>query len=129
MLIALGMQTVIFDCCHSGSGTRESKSTRLPERGFELDYPVPEDLDKPIWSHVQDRGLAVPTGWAKSGTRSHVFLAACREREKAHEENGRGLFTKALLETLRGVATDKLTYEDLMARIPKIEECVVFMTQ
>ncbi|KZV62932.1 hypothetical protein PENSPDRAFT_641580 [Peniophora sp. CONT] len=119
--------TVIFDCCHSGSGTREDdfKPSRL-ERGFELDQAedlIPPTLDKDIWSKVpDDRAIAVAAGFAKSGSRSHVLLAACREVEKSHEENGRGEFTRALLDTLRSVATDKITYQDLMQRLPDIPD-------
>ncbi|VDB96090.1 unnamed protein product [Peniophora sp. CBMAI 1063] len=121
--------TVIFDCCHSGSGTRQKdfNPDRL-ERGFELEDSeddIPFSLDKDIWDDISDpdeRAIAVAAGFAKSGSRSHVLLAACREIEKSHEENGRGEFTRALLDTLRSVATDKLTYQDLMQRIPDIPD-------
>jgi hypothetical protein len=44
-------------------------------------------------------------------------LAACDEEEIAKEEQSRGLFTVALLETLKAVGSHKLTYRDLMQRI------------
>ncbi|KZV62347.1 hypothetical protein PENSPDRAFT_642315 [Peniophora sp. CONT] len=116
--------TVILDCCHSGSGTRVSEFTaeRL-ERGFVMEEPIPASLDEDLWSGVPDeRAIAVAAGFAKAGSRSHVLLAACREIQVAHEENGRGAFTRALLNTLRGVATDKVTYQDVMERLPDISD-------
>lgn len=112
---------MILDCCYSGSGTRQPEymPTRL-ERGFELDSDVaiPSTLDHNIWSAVYgDRASAVPSGFAQSGTRSHVLLAACDEEGRAYEVNHRGMFTQALLEELRKVKTDKISYRDLMRRI------------
>ncbi|KZV70057.1 hypothetical protein PENSPDRAFT_607783 [Peniophora sp. CONT] len=113
--------TVIFDCCHSGSGTRDTDYPPMClERGFEMDenVSIPSSLDENIWSNLpEDRALSVVSGFAMYGTRSHVLLAACLEGEKAHEENHRGKFTGALLHTLRQVETHKLTYKDLMERI------------
>ena len=85
--------------------------------------PVPASLDEKIWSEVpEDRAIAVAAGFAKAGSESHVLLAACRETEVAHEEDGRGAFTQALLATLRSVSTDKVTYQDIMERLPDIPE-------
>ncbi|KZV62254.1 hypothetical protein PENSPDRAFT_692662 [Peniophora sp. CONT] len=115
--------TVIFDCCHSGSGTRDvrRKASRL-ERGFDLDVDlIPANLDKVIWKTVpKARGTSATAGFTKCGCRSHVLLAACRETENAFEERGRGAFTRALLDTLKTVATDSITYKDLMQRLPVI---------
>ena len=88
---------------------------------------IPSGLDKDIWGEIfnlDERAIAVAAGFAKAGSRSHVLLAAFREVEKSHEANGRGEFTRVLLDTLRSVATDKLTYRDLMQRIPDIPEYV-----
>lgn len=114
-------QTVIFDCCHSGSGTRnfDYAPMRL-ERGFEMDqeFLIPPSLDEAVWGNVpDDRALDVTSSFAKYGLGSHILLAACRESEKAHEENHRGMFTGALLHALHQVETHKLTYKDLMQRI------------
>ncbi|VDB92134.1 unnamed protein product [Peniophora sp. CBMAI 1063] len=111
--------TVIFDCCHSGSGTRVSEFTesRL-ERGFTMEEPIPASLDEGIWRSA--RAIAVAAGFLNAGAHSHVLLAACKETEVAHEENGRGAFTSALLRTLRGVATDKITYKEVMGLLPDI---------
>ncbi|KZV67675.1 hypothetical protein PENSPDRAFT_754732 [Peniophora sp. CONT] len=113
--------TVIFDCCYSGSGTRESeRDTPRMERGFELDEGtmVPSTLDEDIWGKVYEgRASGIPSGLVQSGTRSHVLLAACGENEKAYEGYQRGIFTQVLLEELRKVKADKITYRDLMRRI------------
>ncbi|KZV74055.1 hypothetical protein PENSPDRAFT_732472 [Peniophora sp. CONT] len=118
-------QTVIFDCCHSGSGTRDSRlsssSYLRRERGFVSRCTVPADLDQHIWSRVpRGRDVGVVPGFARSGTKSHVLLAACRETERAFEDNSRGYFTRELIRTLRTVQPDKITYQDLVQRIPKM---------
>ncbi|KZV65120.1 hypothetical protein PENSPDRAFT_756783 [Peniophora sp. CONT] len=116
--------TVILDCCSSGSGTRIPEfSDSHRERCFEPDEPVliPPALDEDIWGNVpQDRSTTVLSGYFFSGMRSHVLLAACRESEHAREGSLQGMFTTVLLEALRGVAMDKLTYRDLMQRIRTI---------
>ena len=88
------------------------------KRSFEMVDSIPPSLDGAIWNRLpEDRALDVVSGFAKYGLSSHILLAACRESEKAHEENHRGLFTGALLHVLREVETHKLTYKDLMQRI------------
>ncbi|VDC04283.1 unnamed protein product, partial [Peniophora sp. CBMAI 1063] len=117
--------TVIFDCCHSGSGTRKLElehATPHLERGFELDADtvIPPNLDEDIWGVVYNgRSTDTPSGFAFSGTRSHVLLAACRESEKAYESYCRGIFTQTLLAELRRIKTDKITYQGLMQRVVK----------
>ena len=90
------------------------------ERGFELDEScvVPSTLDEHIWGVIYgDRATSPLSGFAQSGTRSHVLLAACREGEKAYEGYRRGVFTRVLIEELLKVKTDKITYRELMRRI------------
>ncbi|KZV62921.1 hypothetical protein PENSPDRAFT_230202 [Peniophora sp. CONT] len=113
--------TVIFDCCHSGSGTRGTfKGTSLRPRGVNS-RRIPAHLDEPIWSSVpRSRGLCVAAGFAHAGSRSHVLLAACRETELAYEGDDRGVFTQKLIATLKALPTDKTTYRGLMERIPNI---------
>lgn len=68
-------QTVIFDCCHPGSGTREfaDMPARL-ERGFQLERKedlIRPTLDKEIWIRVPDeRAIAVA---APSPARALMF--------------------------------------------------------
>ncbi|KZV64156.1 hypothetical protein PENSPDRAFT_588869, partial [Peniophora sp. CONT] len=54
---------------------------------------------------------------------SHVLLAACRRDEVARESsNGGGVFTEALLSTLRNISVHKTTYRDLIDFIAFIPE-------
>ena len=61
----------------------------------------------------------VAEGSGRSGTRSHVLLAACRQDQSSFEEKGRGRFTNALLEILKRDGTD-ITYEDVINRLPNL---------
>jgi hypothetical protein len=51
---------------------------------------------------------------------SHVHLAACGSEEKAYEEDGRGVFTVALLKSIRAHGVDKLTYHNLIKSLPSL---------
>jgi len=87
-------------------------------RGFEIADPIPAELDKNIWGAFGwGRGTNVPPGFLQSGLRSHVLLAACGAKEKAKEEYGRGAFTYAMLNVLRTVSADTVTYTDLLQRM------------
>ncbi|KIM20623.1 hypothetical protein M408DRAFT_33545, partial [Serendipita vermifera MAFF 305830] len=83
--------TVIFDCCHAGSLTRNDRSL-----------------------------TSVPPKFLTTGLSSHVLLAACGQNEKAKENpiKNRGEFTMALLNTLMSVGADQVTYKDLIQRLP-----------
>ncbi|KAK7471966.1 hypothetical protein VKT23_000074 [Stygiomarasmius scandens] len=113
--------TVILDCCHSGSGTRDPK---LVTRGIQLpnDYSIPPNLP---WSGSQPetesggRGPTVAKGYEKND--SHVLLAACKSTEAAAEFKGFGRFTKALLDFLKNNDLAKLTYADVIENLPEIE--------
>ena len=113
-------QTVILDCCHSGSGTRDPT---FRARAIKVGN-IPSNLDQDIWtrSHgvfeCSERGTEVDSGFARKGLRSHVLLAACRSQELAYERTDRGLFTVALLKTLMDIGIDKLTYATLFDRMP-----------
>ncbi|KAG9084072.1 hypothetical protein FRC06_004248, partial [Ceratobasidium sp. 370] len=107
--------TVIFDCCHSASGTRGDV------RGVDAEQlpPLPLEIDSGIIHRT--RALKIPPGFAHSGTRSHIFLAACGAKEKAFEPHGRGAFTSALVSQLEKVDVSQLTYQELMDNLPKIQ--------
>jgi hypothetical protein len=64
--------------------------------------------------------MTVAPGFLRSGLNSHVLLAACGAKEKAREEMGRGVFTKAFLEVLTNIGADKITYSDLLERMPAL---------
>lgn len=114
--------TIILDCCHSGSGSRdpmqETKERRIPadKRKRPLDSFIfkLEDLDK--LSDTSRDPEKYPSGW-KIPTGRHVLIAACRDYETAKEYPGklRGYFSYFLMDTLSKV-NGELTYRDLFAR-------------
>ena len=103
---------MIFDCCHSGSGTRESKGdpTSLV-RGVELpeNYVAATSLHKHDFVRNSRGYTSIPT--------THVLLAACREDQTAKEKDGRGSFTSALLRILDANSFDRITYKELIFRL------------
>ena len=132
----MSTQTVIFDCCHSGSGTRGNDETdESTARSCELSpKDVPDGLDARIYkenpateatTETVTRGLRFAKGFAMKDMNSHILLAACsanelaREDKKAQEAHGR--FTTALLELLRTVHPDQITYADVLSKIPRID--------
>ena len=116
----------------------------VPEfvRGIDVKHiQVPSGLDENIWSVSEssrgsepgresqdsssdskrsERSAVVHSGSAFMGLRSHVLLAACHSEEFAEELMNRGVFTKALFETLENVGIDNLTYAALIARMPDL---------
>ncbi|KAI9567999.1 caspase domain-containing protein [Boletus coccyginus] len=106
--------SVIFDCCHSASGTRVHSEAGYVHRTVELDHTIPDKLDQDIW---RARSGKINPGFASHGLQSHVLLAACGENELAYEYDGHGQFTTALLETLKTWAIDDLTYNEVLEHI------------
>jgi hypothetical protein len=119
---------MIFDCCHSDSGTRDLAPEIIVRRA-----PV-DSRERPLSSYIfaQDQtaldelltssrnlekkttGLVLPKG-------RHVMLSACRDYELAKEYKGedgqsRGAFSYFLLETLQRT-NGSLTYRDLARTI------------
>ena len=120
------IETIIFDCCYSGSGTRavEGDAIRVA-RGVNLADNVPADLDGKIWCSSQhDQDVEDAHGFLRKGLSSHIFLAACTGHEKAWEDGKmlQGEFTQAFLETIRAVGADKITYARLIQRIPQLPQ-------
>jgi Caspase domain len=110
--MAVYTQTVIFDCCFSGSRTR---ATDHIARSTQINDNVPTDLDIDIWKNAL-------VGFQHHGLRSHVLLAACGAKELAFEQEGRGAFTSALLELLRTICAQNITYANLLQRLPTLTE-------
>jgi hypothetical protein len=83
---------------------------------------IPLDLDRDIWGassmESNARSAALAGSFSTRGLESHILLAACGEEESAIEENGRGVFTKALLHVLESFGADNLTYQDVLHRLP-----------
>lgn len=106
---------MIFDCCHSGSGTRaidqasqvgvRTTSGRFPPRPLETylegQYAAMVKAGKP---------LAVPLG-------RHMLIAACDRAQTAKESGDtlKGYFTTALYDVLRK-SGDDLSYAELFTR-------------
>ncbi|THU79034.1 hypothetical protein K435DRAFT_973293 [Dendrothele bispora CBS 962.96] len=111
--------SVIFDCCHSGSGTRDPRDETFAVRGVELpkNYTIPLNVLK---SESESRATVVAKGFEKSGLRSHVLLAACMSGQTAKERHQRGAFTYQLLELLKEQGVDRLTYKDVVMRLPDL---------
>ncbi len=125
--------TIILDCCHSGSGTRdplqETAVRRVPpdKRPRPIDTFIfsPAEVQELTASSVSRDGKPIspddkPSGWNFARGR-HILLAACRDSEEASEyddrKNGqrRGAFCYFLIETLKQ-AKGSLTYRDLFKR-------------
>ncbi|CUA71777.1 hypothetical protein RSOLAG22IIIB_09824 [Rhizoctonia solani] len=109
--------TVIFDSCHSASGTRDSSEhPGLRARSAEVQFPIPDDIDGDILAQ-SSIGSKIGRGaelLLHSDQNSHVHIAACGSTQKAWENNGKGFFTDILLDTLRKSRVDNITYENLI---------------
>lgn len=106
-------------------GRELSDSGNLKERP-----PLPPDLDRGLFRGVLDQDVGsvsrnvhqkIPHGFAYSGAKSHVLLAACQDTQKAREleVSGKhhGRFTYYLLQCLRNDVTNReqpLTYVALV---------------
>lgn len=105
--------TVLLDCCHSGSGTRNLDDYQLGQSRQASDRQTPRQLGELLHGHFtkNKKDLHLPAG-------RHVLLAACDKREKAHEtKNSRGLFSTILMGVLnetqyqRGISYTQLFTE------------------
>ncbi|QRW14169.1 ICE-like protease (caspase) p20 domain protein [Ceratobasidium sp. AG-Ba] len=115
--------TVILDCCHSTSGTRDDEEDLTARSIDEEDLPpLSSNVDKDICeSDSGGRASIIPAGFAHKSLRSHVVLAACEASEKAWEEDGHGNFTRAILSVLEAAMTNQLTYVELMQSLGEIK--------
>jgi hypothetical protein len=117
-------QTVIFDSCFSGSGTRSIPDLRA--RGVDLrlqDYQLLSTVDQEVHNSVAgDRAGHIAQGYERHGLASHVLLAGCKADETAKEFNQRGNFTGALLKLLRNrdVRLDAITYRQVIDKLDDI---------
>jgi hypothetical protein len=118
-------QTVILDTCHAASSTRYIGDSRV--RGFELladDSVVDRDRDSALTdTRYREMSPRYALGWASPDLSSHVVLAATSSSRPARECDGRGVFTRALLEFLRNhEQPDLLTYSDVIHSLPSLGE-------
>jgi pimeloyl-ACP methyl ester carboxylesterase len=111
--------SIILDCCHSGSGTRNADVTSIRR--------VPtDDRERPLTSFLS--GFKVPparsaeneSGWISLPKGRHILLAACRSDEEAKEcslgGKPRGVFSHFLTETLQQTS-GVITYRELFKRV------------
>jgi hypothetical protein len=99
-----GDLTVVLDCCHSASATREDI---VPE-GTDRYLPIPEvqDLASQIPSDLLARDSSGLLSDLTSASNAHMLVAACRASERAYEvppgdvKPSQGAFSRALVEIL-----------------------------
>ncbi len=118
--------TVILDCCHSGGGTRTGTTTKTiaQTRGCAIDrrpQPARPDAMRPDASATRSMVVPARSHWARGGAH-HVLLAACRDKELAHEHRfdtpaghlPHGVLTHTLVQLLLGMDDNHpLTYYEL----------------
>jgi hypothetical protein len=112
---------VVLDCCHSGTGTRGDKAL------VNVRQIPPDERERPLstflfsgTAFIGQARTVMPTGWADIPQGRHVLLAACADRQLAHEYTVDGTFhggfsyflLKALYEAGGGA-----TYRDLFKRM------------
>lgn len=101
--------TVIIDGCHSGSNSRTFTSTRFVET--EGLAPNAETISQ----IAIDGGLGF-ADYEPSVFPGAVFLSAASDHQLAHELEGGGVFTSALLDTLRDQRGARITYDQLFSQ-------------
>ncbi|KAF8607147.1 hypothetical protein BDV93DRAFT_467797 [Ceratobasidium sp. AG-I] len=122
--------TVMFDSCHPTFSSRcgdENSGTGRLARSADVDIDIPVDIDADILSpkygskpDPRRQGSHHPGPLLCLDQSSHVFYAACGSNEEAYEEDGRGVFTVALMKTLRESGIDKITYRNLLTSLPML---------
>ncbi len=118
---------VVFDCCHSGSGTRSAGS--VDDRAVRLTSPDnrPRAIDQYVFYDT-----ARDEGWLGDMRRlprgQHIILSACRDSELSKElviEGRRhGAFTHFLCKTLESAA-GSFSYRNLVSRINQQVQALV----
>lgn len=119
--------TLIFDCCHSGSVTRDafgglSRSVEADERPIEELPPSPLGADDTQLTRAGTRD-AGPSGWLPLGQK-YVVLAGCRDEESSYEYRAKdgdqvvqhGSLTYHLAREIRQ-ARSGTTYRDVFERV------------
>ncbi len=106
--------SVILDCCHSGSGTRNADDFNLGKvrqtHEINQERPLESYLDGHFAS-LLGRGLPLEIPDSR-----HILMAACQRVQKAYERSdGTGMFSSALLDVLNQSGAD-IAYADLFLR-------------
>ena len=109
----------IFDCCHSGDNTRDIgepstlKKRALDDiRGREFIMPMRPWNEFLFSKTISEKAVETNDLEAILPQGAHIQLAACASNETAKEKDGRGLFSKYLVELLES-SGGKMTYYDL----------------
>lgn len=115
--------TIILDCCHSGSGTRD---TEFCVRGMNLDTrkrPLSSFIfysDHDMLNTSKNRGLDVIPSALKVPVGRHIVFSACLDQEKAKEQiyqgKSRGVFSYFFQETLMN-SNSAMTCRELFKRV------------
>ena len=107
--------TVVLDCCHAGSGTRNAARAD----GTRIRRAPDSETVRPIESYLGGRiarQLETAGTHYRQPTPSHVLLAACDRREEATElPGGRGLLSSAVEQAL-STGGQRVSYLDLHRR-------------
>ncbi|KAK0445831.1 caspase domain-containing protein [Armillaria borealis] len=117
--------TLILDCCHAAGMNRGSSL-----RSRALNLKSVQDLSPTCDEHIYSQGSRTrsvqdgKSGFSASYFPSHVLLAACKRTQTAWEDGNNGIFTAALLKSLRNVASSDLppTYDSLMKSLPLMRD-------
>lgn len=111
----------LFDCCHSGENTRNAAFVQSAF-GQAVPKSIPFSFKQRDWSDFIfskqiSRDDVMKKGEAAALPESlHVQLSACESDESAMEISGEGVFTKALVNTLKSAKGD-VTYHALRNRV------------
>ncbi|KAF8594923.1 hypothetical protein BDV93DRAFT_564909 [Ceratobasidium sp. AG-I] len=114
--------TVIFDCCHSGSGTRVEPEDQM-FRGVDTKDvpPVTQNLDRDILR----AGFAAEISLSREvrrGLATHTHLAACAPNQRARDTKDGGVFTIAFLDLLRRLGACNLTYKSCIRELRQLNK-------
>lgn len=123
--------TLVFDCCHSGSITRDSFATGV--RGIEADQRLlaelpPSPIPPETRALLKDKRDPGASGWLPLGQR-YVLFAGCRPKEQSFEVRNltsgeyHGALTFHLIHELRAVrpgATCRDVFEAVAPRVTNL---------
>ncbi|KAK0451478.1 caspase domain-containing protein [Armillaria borealis] len=108
--------TVVLDCCHAAGINRGLQHPDAQLRSRRILHPpqISPKCDSTISSR---RSRGITSGFSGSSWDSHIVLAACSRHQFAWEEDGQGIFTRALLKVMRRTPSRRITYKSLMHRL------------
>ncbi|MEZ4886616.1 MAG: caspase family protein [Chitinophagales bacterium] len=107
----------IFDCCNSGTNTRDKLTARSFRRAADIgsreweDFLFAETTSEESVRNAAALGEVLPQG-------NHIQLAACENKQSAYEVRGngetKGIFTSGLVALLRQTKGD-ISYQELIS--------------